>query len=221
MLDTFRTDFPNAPEIDDLAATVAGVLQSRGDAAGAAAVLEGVEGPKSSLERAYLLLAEGAIDEGRSALLLALTGLPPSEATAVIQFAGLLGRLSATGAEALAGAGVKAHHGAHQEAARQLAEAANSVERAEAPVMLAEAARIAAEGDEAAVAADLRSILIEEYPNAPEVAEASLALARYRARTPRGVDEAIRLLEDLIANRPNAAVVPDARVELQRLRGRG
>lgn len=87
--------------------------------------------------------------------------------------------------------------------------------------MLAEAARIAAEGDEAAVAADLRSILIEEYPNAPEVAEASLALARYRARTPRGVDEAIRLLEDLIANRPNAAVVPDARVELQRLRGRG
>ena len=221
MLDTFRTDFPNAPEIDDLAATVAGVLQSRGDAAGATAVLEGVEGPKSSLERAYLLLADGAIDEGRSALLLALTGLPPSEATAVIQFAGLLGRLSATGAEALAGAGVKAHHGAHQEAARQLAEAANSVERAEAPVMLAEAARIAAEGDEAAVAADLRSILIEEYPNAPEVAEASLALARYRARTPRGVDEAIRLLEDLIANRPNAAVVPDARVELQRLRGRG
>ncbi|MGB1841887.1 MAG: tetratricopeptide repeat protein, partial [Longimicrobiales bacterium] len=69
--------------------------------------------------------------------------------------------------------------------------------------------------------ADIRAVLITEYPDAPEVAEASLALARYRARTPRGVEEAIRLLEDLIMNRPNAAVVPDARVELQRLRDRG
>ncbi len=74
--------------------------------------------------------------------------------------------------------------------------------------------------NEDAIAADIRGVLIEQYPEAAEVAEASLALARYRARTPRGTDEAIRLLEDLIANRPNAAVVPDARVELQRLRGR-
>ena len=221
MLAEFRDDFPNAPEIDDLAATVAGVLQSRGDPEGAAAVLDGVQGPKSSLERAYLLLAEGAIEAGRSALLLALTGLPPSDATAVIQFAGLLGRLSTPGAQALAEAGVKAHHGRHREAAMELADAAQQVERAEAPLVLAEAARIAADGDEGAVAADIRAALISEHPDAPEVAEASLALARYRARTPRGVEEAIRLLEDLIMNRPNAAVVPDARVELQRLRDRG
>ena len=71
------------------------------------------------------------------------------------------------------------------------------------------------------MAAEIRTALIDRYPEAPEVAEASLALARYRARTSDGVDEAIRLLEDLITNRPNAAVVPDARVELQRLRGRG
>ena len=221
MLEAFRDDFPNAPEVDDLAATVAGVLQSRGDRAGAAAVLEGVNGPKSSLERAYLLLADGAIEEGRSALLLALTGLPPSDATSVIQFAGLLGRLSAPGAEALADAGVKAHHGRHGEAALELTEAAHTVENTEAPVLLAEAARLAMDGNEDAIAADIRGVLIEQYPQAAEVAEASLALARYRARTPRGTDEAIRLLEDLIANRPNAAVVPDARVELQRLRGRG
>ncbi len=220
MLEAFRDDFPNAPEVDDLAATVAGVLQSRGDRAGASAVLEGVNGPKSSLERAYLLLADGAIEEGRSALLLALTGLPPSDATSVIQFAGLLGRLSAPGAEALANAGVKAHHGWHGEAALELAEAANTIEDTEAPVVLAEAARLAMDGEEDAIAADIRGVLIDQYPEAAEVAEASLALARYRARTPRGTDEAIRLLEDLIANRPNAAVVPGARVELQRLRGR-
>jgi hypothetical protein len=129
--------------------------------------------------------------------------------------------LSTPGAEALADAGVKAHHGRHREAAMELADAAQEVERAEAPLVLAEAARIAADGDEGAVAADIRAVLIAEHPDAPEVAEASLALARYRARTPRGVEEAIRLLEDLIMNRPNAAVVPDARVELQRLRDRG
>lgn len=221
MLATFRDDFPNAPELDDLAATVAGVLQSRGDTEAAVAVLEGVEGPRSSLERAYLLLADGDVQSGRSALLLALTGLPPSDATPVIQFAGLLGRLSPEGATALAEAGVAAHHGRHGDAASGLAAAASGVEAAEAPQLLAEAARIAADGGEDELAADVRARLIERYPDAPEVAEASLSLARYRARTPRGLDEAIRLLEDLIATRPNAAVVPDARVELQRLRGRG
>ena len=86
--------------------------------------------------------------------------------------------------------------------------------------MLAEAARIAADGGEAGVAAEIRLRIVVDHPDAPEVAEASLALARFRARTPRGVDEAIRLLEDLISRRPNAAVVPDARLELERLRGR-
>ena len=85
--------------------------------------------------------------------------------------------------------------------------------------MLAEAARIAMEGGEYELVADIHSVLIEEYPDAPEMAEAALALARHRAKRPCGIEEAIRLLEELITNRPNAAVVPDARVELQRLRG--
>ena len=92
LLSDFREDFPNAPELDDLAATVASALQARGDPSGAAVVLEGIEGPKSSLEKAYLLLGEGEVEQARRTLLLAITGLPPSEATEVIQFAGLLGR---------------------------------------------------------------------------------------------------------------------------------
>jgi hypothetical protein len=221
MLVEFREDFPNAPELDDLAATVAGALQARGDPAGAAAVLEGINGPKSSLERAYLLLAAGELQEGRSALMLALTGLPPVEATPVIQFAGLLGRLSSEGAEALAAAGVAAHQGRAGEAAEGLAGAVGGLAEEERAPMLAEAARIAADGGEGRIAADIRRRIVEDHADAGEVAEASLALARYHARTPRGVDEAIRLLEDLISQRPNAAVVPDARVELERLRGRG
>jgi tetratricopeptide (TPR) repeat protein len=220
LLADFRDAFPNAPELDELAASVAGALQARGDSAGAAAVLEGIDGPRSSLERAYLLLASGEIAAARSALLLSITGLPPAEATPVIRFAGLLGRVSPPAAEALAAAGVAAHSGQVASAATGLADAVATVEEAERPPLLAEAARLAADGGEPRLAGEIRTRLVRDYPDAPEFGEASLALARYHARTPRGREEAIRLLEELIASRPNAAVVPDARVELERLRGR-
>ena len=221
MLSDFRASFPNAPELDDLAATVAATLLARGDQAGAASVLQGIEGPRSSLERAYLLLGAGEIAEGRQALLLALTGLAPTEATPVIQFAGLLGRASPAAAPVLAEAGVQAHGGDGRGAARTLAGALDGFEASERAPMLAEAARFAADGGDATFAAELRGRLVAEYPDAPEYGEAALALARFHARTTSGRDEAVRLLEDLIASRPNAAVVPDARVELERLRGRG
>ena len=72
-----------------------------------------------------------------------------------------------------------------------------------------------------AIAAEIRRRILTEHPDAPEVGEASLALARYHARSVSGLGEAIRLLEELITLQPNAALVPDARVELERLRGRG
>jgi tetratricopeptide (TPR) repeat protein len=221
MVQAFREQFPNAPELDDLAAAVARSLQARGDAAGAAGVLEGVDGPRSSIERAYLLLDRGAVAEGRTALLLALTGLPAAEATSVIQFAGLLGRASPEAQEALAAAGVSAHHGRASEAAAGLADAVGLMLEEERPRMLAEAARMAADGGDARLAAEIRERLVTDHADAPEFAEAALSLARYHARTPRGHEEAIRLLEELIAERPNAAVVPDARLELERLRARG
>ena len=80
---------------------------------------------------------------------------------------------------------------------------------------------MASDGGEAEVAARIRTWIVDEYPDAPEVGEASLALARYYARSTDGVAEAIRLLENLITLRPNAAVVPDARMELEKLRERG
>lgn len=221
MLDDFRDTFPNAPELDALAATVAGALHARGDEEGAAGVLEGIDGPLTSMERGYLLLARGEIEDGRAALLLALTGLPPAEATPVIQYTGLLGRVSSDAAAALAAAGVAAHRGEAGRAATELAGRVDELSDQERAPVLAEAARMAAAGGEASIAAEIRGRLVEEHPDAAETAEAALELARHRARTPDGVDEAIRLLEDLIARRPNAAIVPDARLELQRLRSMG
>lgn len=221
MLDDFRARFPDAPELDALAATVARALHARGDEGGAAAILEGVDGPLASMERGYLLLARGDVEDGRAALLRALTGLPPADATPVIQYTGLLGRVSGDAVEALVAAGVDAHRGEAGRAATELAGRVGALPEEERAPVLAEAARIAAAGGEAAIAAEIRGRLVEEHPDAAETAEAALALARHRARTPDGVDEAIRLLEDLIARRPNAAIVPDARLELQRLRGMG
>jgi tetratricopeptide (TPR) repeat protein len=208
LLASFRQEFPNAPELDALVAGAASVLLGRGDAQGAASLLEGVDGPRSALERAYLLLETGAIEVGRQSLLRAVTGLPPSEATSVIQFAGLLGRVSPPAARALADAGVTAHRGEPARAARGLAEAVGRVADGERAALLAEAARMADRGGEPEVGAFIRETLLEAHPDAPEVGEASLALARHRARSAAGVEEAIRIL-------------PDARMELERLRRLG
>lgn len=218
LLDGFREAFPEAPELDELAAAVAGALLGRGDAEGAAAVLEGMAGPRSSLQRGYLLLANGQVAEARTAFLLSLSGLNPSDATGVIQFAGLLGRLSPTGGALLAQAGALSHEGRGAEAVEALAEGLDGVPEEERPALLAEAARMADGAEAWDEGAKLRGRILEEFPDSPEVGEAALVLARFHARTPAGRAEAIRLLEDLVTDRPNAAVVPDARRELERLR---
>jgi hypothetical protein len=69
-------------------------------------------------------------------------------------------------------------------------------------------------------AADIREQLVEEHPAASEAGEAAIALARHLAGDEGGVDEAVRILEDLITSQPEAAVVPEARLELERLRSR-
>lgn len=220
LLADFRAEYPAAPELDGLAASVAAVLNARGDPAGAEAVLEGVDGPQSALEKAYLLLGEGAVDEGRGALLLAVTGLPPASATPVIQFSGLFDRVSPEGGALLAAAGVEEHRGNPVEGAQTIAQGVDDLPDEDRPLLLAEAARIATRGGVDVLASTINRRIVEEYPRAAEVGDAAIALARFYARTPDGVPAAIKILEDLITVRPNAAVVPDARVELEKLRAR-
>lgn len=221
LLADFRAEYPGAPELDALAASISGALHARGDPSGAGAVLEGVEGPQSLLERGYLLLGDGNVEEGRGALLLAITGLPPSEATPVIQFASLLGRVSPDAALLVADAGVEARRGRGVAAAGSLASAVAELPDEDQPPVLAEAARLAAAAGDADMAASIHERVIAQHGDAPEAGEAALSLAQFHARTSRGVPQAIRLLEQLITNRPNAAVAPHARLELERLRGRG
>jgi tetratricopeptide (TPR) repeat protein len=216
----FAREFPNAPESDELAASVARSLQVRGDDAGALGVLDGVQGPRSALERGYLLLAAGRVEEGREALTGALEGLSPSEATGAIRLVALLGRLSGDGAVTLARASSEAHRGRIEEAVALLTSDRAAASGEERAALLAHAARVAEDAGDGATAAALRADLLATHPDDPSVPEAALALARYHAEQEGDVTRAIEILEELIASRPNAAVVPNARAELARLRGR-
>ncbi|HSM61285.1 MAG TPA: hypothetical protein VK849_10830 [Longimicrobiales bacterium] len=221
LLDDFREEFAQAPELDELASAIAGTLLSRGDREGAQSVLEDIAGPRSSVQRGYLLLEAGRIEEGRRALVMAVGGLAPSEATDVIQFTGLLGRASAGGAELLARAGASSHRGDGARAGALVEAGVAALPEGERAMILAEGARMADRGGAPDVGARLRERLLADHPDAPEGAEAALALARYAAGQPGGREVAIRILEELVANRPNAAVAPDARRELERLRRSG
>jgi tetratricopeptide (TPR) repeat protein len=219
--DAFAEEYPAAPEIDELAAAVSRRLRVDGDPAGALAVLSRATGPRSSIERGYLLLAEGRIPEGRDVLMGAVEAVSPSEATETIRLVGLLGRLSPTGAALLGRATATAHHGRLEEALALLVEGDLSApsERAE---LLAHAARLAEDAGAVARAVALRETLLSEYPEDPGVPEAALDLARHHAtQGPEGRERAIRILEEMIASTPNAAVAPTARAELARLRSEG
>lgn len=219
-LERFRSEFPDATEIDELASAVAEGLKARGHATEAAAVLEGIQGPRSALARAFLLFENGDVDQGKAALAGSLAGLAPREATGVIQLLSLLERLDPGSSTLLAGAAALAHRGDVPGALARLEGGLPEVPEADRAALLAHAARLADEGRLPARAAALRQRLLEEHPDAPEGGDATLALARYRAAEPAGAKEAVRLLEELILARPNAPVVPAARRELQRLKAR-
>lgn len=218
-LDAFRLEFPSAPELDGLAAMVSVRLQAGGEVDRAAAVLTAVEGPETSLERAYLFLSNGDVALARAALIEAVDGLSPARATDAIQLASLLGRLSAAGTNVVAQAAVEGHRGRGRQAALALEKRVPELPATDRPIALAEAARLAVGGGGTEDAARMHTVLVQSYPDAAEAAEAALALARWHARTRAGVGTAVQLLEGLILKDPGSSIAPEARRELQRLKG--
>jgi hypothetical protein len=146
-----------------------------------------------------------------------LPGLAPVRATEVIQFLAVVDRVGPAAGTALARAQGAVHHGRPAEARAGLEAALTEVPAVDRAPLLDRAAGLGLEqGDTAAAEAHLRR-LIGEHAESPETPEAMLRLARVRATRPEGVAEARALLRRLILERPQAAVVPAARRELQRL----
>ena len=216
-LAAFAREFPDAPQLDELSITLAVQLDAGGDREAARSLLGGVEGPRSALERGYLHMAAGEVVRGREALQDALSRVSPEVATEVIALLDLLDRLEGETLAAFMRSAVLAHRGRTVGALSELEVAIDAVPRDGRPPLLAMGARIADEGGAPKQAADFRERIIREHPYASEVPEATLELARFKGATPEGVDEAIRLLEDLILGQPDGAIVPTARRELQRI----
>ncbi|MBT8403193.1 MAG: hypothetical protein KJP18_04995 [Gemmatimonadetes bacterium] len=216
----FRAEYPDAPEMDELTAAVASGLATRGDVEGALALVEVAPGPQSELERAWLLLDGGDLEGGRAALEGALPGLSPTAATEVIQLMALLDRVSPSAAAVLASAAGRARHGDADGARRLLEAGADEVAEGDRPALLFQAGLLASQGGDTVGAARYFARIEGAHPESREAAEAMLRHARILAADPARAEEARSLLERLILERPRAAVVPDARRELERL-GRG
>ncbi len=218
-LEAFRRDFPEAPERDELAASVARALVIGDRPDDAVTVLDGETGPESALERAYLLMGWEDVEGARLELEGALEGLAPERATDVIELVTLLRGSSSRGGLVAARVAGRAHRGEVAAALELLDGELPDVPVDDRPGILALAGRIAEEYGRPREAAGLRGRIVENHPESPEAAEATVRLARWVARSGGDAQEAARMLEELILSRPESAVIPEARRELQRIRG--
>lgn len=217
----YGEEFPEAPELDGLSAAVARRLLADGDPAAAGAVVEGVMGPQSALERAYLLLAGEDPGAAQEDLLRALDGLPARQATDVIALADLLERGSEPTRRLAARATLLAHQGDPEAALDSLALGVGRLPESDQAMALALAGRLAWSAGFPSRAERAWTALRSGHPEAPEAPEATLSLALSRARDPAGRDDAVTLLEELILSRPDSPIVPIARREMERLKSGG
>ncbi len=216
-LEDFRTDFPESPELDALAATVASRLLGRGERDIALEVLAGIQGPGANVERAYLLLEAGERTEGVAALEASISALPPSEATEVISLVFLLSSLSPNGAQLAGALAISAHRGNPAHGLALVITSLGDVTTDDHPALLALAARTAEQADDRDLAVTFRRAIMADFPEAPEFADAVLHLARALGQTVEGKAEAEAILENLIVARPDSPIVPDARRELRKI----
>lgn len=213
----FRTEFPGATELDDLSGAVARQLLAEGDSAGARGVLQSMGGASAARERALLALGGDDPREARDDLLEAIPSVPAVQATEFLQLVSLMDLLSDTGLRLAATASLRGFRGDPAGGFAEVEAGVGGIPATDRPALLALGARLAAEGGVEEGAVRLRERLIRDHPESAEAGEATLWLARFRARTPEGVAEAIGLLEAFILSRPTSPAAPEARRELARL----
>lgn len=212
----FARDFPDAAELDGLRARAGAGVAARGDTAGARKLLEGADGPLVARERGFLQLAEGEVDTGLGELERAVAGVPPLEATRLLETVTLLSRVDGPAREAVARAAAAVHRGQSDAALAELTTTLGSVSDEVRPAVMAWAAARAAESGKDARARTLYTGLVDAYPDAPGFPDAALALARIHLAAGE-TGPARTLLRRVLVDHPQSPVAPAARRELQRL----
>ncbi|MGH8437172.1 MAG: tetratricopeptide repeat protein [Pseudomonas sp.] len=219
-LQTFRSDYPDAPELDAISAAIGGAWFDQGDLDRAIQALQGVSGPRSGLLRGRVALRRGDVAGAKAALLVAAPALRGAEATDAIKLATALGRVSREGGELMGQAISRASAGAPGEAVAVLLNGARNLPGSEPAAILEMAASIAERSQLEAEAEKARRTIIGDYATAPEAPGALLALARSLSQRSETMNEGREFLERLILDHPRSALVPQARQELDRLQGR-
>ena len=186
---------------------VAGYLL-RGEVARARAALVGTELEDDDETVGWLALYEGDLTVARQRLVRALAPRPE-----VVDALGILARVRGDGGRGLGGAFLALAQRDSAQAAERFTTLADSVGPGAAPALLALAARIRGARGE-----PLWERIRAQHPASPEGAEALLALARAR-RAAGDAAAAIAHLEALILEHPGSALLPQARRDLEGLRG--
>jgi tetratricopeptide (TPR) repeat protein len=191
----------------------------RGDLARAAAALGGDSSLGALEVRGWVALYGGRLAEGREAL--RSTGAMAGEAGGAAARAATVALLDAVGRDSLPALGAAlllAVRGDSLAAARALVRVARQVGGDGEPALLAWAARYAAAGGDIAAAEAQWREIADRFPTSGQAAGAELALARSLAS--RGDLQGARdRLEAMILAHPESALVPEARRELDRVRG--
>lgn len=207
------TRFLRVEERRELSRAVAFGWVRAGDVARARLALGGIGAPADSDAVAgWLALYEGDLGAARRAL----RG-GGDESPGALAALALLGRTRSERAPAVGAAFLALARGDSARAAGEFERAADSLPEA-APLLLAIAAQIhtARRDDERAVV--LWQAIVERFATAPEAAEADLEWARALVRRGDAGGAAARL-EHLILTYPRSALVPQARRELEVVRG--
>ena len=220
-IERFKTEFADAPELDETAAAVANALIDEGEIDAAATALAGTVGPHVGLARARLQIHNGDVAAARRELLRSAPALRGAEATEAIALATLLGRLSRPAGERVARALTLVTAGEAESAVDLLSGSEESgAEAEERAALLDLAARLAQRAGLTDRAEAARREIVSEHADAREAPAALLGLARDLIRRGAPVEEAQALLERLILEHPRSALVPQARRALDELRGR-
>ncbi len=219
-LATFRTEYPDAPETDELCGSVAEAFLAKADLTRAEQSISGVNGPRSSLVAGRVALRRGDLAKARKALTAAAAGISGTEGTETVALLNVVSQLSPAGGDLLGRALGEAAAGQKVDAVALLVDGSAKLDDAERAAVLDYAAGLADRAELPELAERARRLIITSYPKALEAPAALLALGRALAERPTTVAEARQLLERLIVDYPRSALAPEARHELDLVQGR-